>query len=225
MAPRISIIIPVLNEAARIGAVLTCLRDRFPDAELLVVDGGSDDETVRSAMRHCDRLLLGERGRARQMNLGGRASAGEYLLFLHADTLPEFSQQYLSGALADGPAWGFCPVRLDGSRRAFRVIEWFINRRSRLTRIATGDQMLFLRRDVFEHCGGYEPLPLMEDVALCKRLRGEAPPRVLDRPVVTSSRRWEEGGVVRTVLLMWSLRLAYFLGASPQRLVRHYRGH
>lgn len=224
MTPAPAFIIPVLNEAPRIAPLLRDLRRRFPAARLIVVDGGSGDGTVREALPLCDELLIGQCGRALQMNLGAAVSQSDYLLFLHADTRPQFGAQELSKVLAAEPDWGFCRVRLDGGRRVFRVIEWFINRRARITRIGTGDQMLFARRSLFARCGGFDAIPLMEDVAWCKRLRRLAPPLVADLTVLTSSRRWEEGGVVVTILRMWALRAAFALGVSPQRLWQHYYG-
>ena len=224
MPPDVGFIIPVLNEQGIIGALLGDLRQRYPDCELVVVDGGSRDQTVTVAMPLCDQLLIAEPGRAGQMNLGGRAATAEYVLFLHADSRPGISAAHLSACLAQRPQWGFCRVRLSGKRRLFRVIEWCMNQRSRLTSVATGDQMLFLRRPLFEQTGGFDTIPLMEDVAYCKRLRRRARPVIINDPVLTSSRRWEEGGPARTILRMWLLRLAFFLGVSPRRLWRHYYG-
>jgi len=220
----VSFIIPVLNEQAGVAALLRDLRDRFPDGQLVVVDGGSSDRTVAEALPLCDQLLLGERGRARQMNLGARATAAAYLVFLHADTRPGIAQGELVACLRRRPAWGFCRVRLTGDRLAYRCIEWCMNQRSRLTGVATGDQMLFVSRAVFERTGGFDDIPLMEDVAFCKRLRRLAPPVVVRQPVLVSSRRWEAGGVVATVLRMWLLRLAFVLGVAPATLWRHYDG-
>ncbi len=219
-----SIVVPVLNEAALIAPLLRELRQRLPQAELVVVDGGSGDDTVRHALPLCDQLLIGEQGRAAQMNLGALAAAGDYLFFLHADSLPDVHQEQVLAELASAPEWGFSPLRLTGRRRSLRLIAWFINWRSRLTSVATGDQMQFARRELFLASGGFDAIPLMEDVALSKRLRRHAAPHVMPWHVLTSSRRWEEGGVVRTVLRMWSLRLAYFLGVHPDRLVRFYYG-
>lgn len=224
MAASVGFVIPVLNEEAGIAGLLEYLREHFPDSELTVVDGGSSDRTVALALPRCTRLLIGEPGRAAQMNLGGRASSSDYLCFLHADSLPGVSAGQLQGCLASEPPWGFCRVRLSGGRRAFRIIEWFMNQRSRLTSVATGDQMLFLRRSLFEDSGGFDDIPLMEDVAYSKRLRRVARPLIIPQPVQSSSRRWEQRGVARTVLSMWGLRLAYAMGVSPRRLWEHYYG-
>lgn len=219
-----SFVIPVLNEQAIVAELLLDLRQRFPDCELLVVDGGSSDQTVAVAMPLCDQLLIGDAGRAGQMNLGGLVANSDYVFFLHADSRPGLSAQELEGCLAQQPEWGFCRVRLSGRRGSLRVIEWCMNQRSRLTRVATGDQMIFVRRSLFESSGGFDGIPLMEDVALCKRLRRLSSPWIVQQPVQTSSRRWEEGGVAATVMRMWLLRLAYFAGVSPQTLWRYYYG-
>jgi rSAM/selenodomain-associated transferase 2 len=222
MSAAVSFVIPVLNEREHVAALLRDLRARYPRSELIIVDGGSTDDTVAIALPLCDQLLLGERGRARQMNLGAEVASRPYIFFLHADSRPGVTAQSLDAAMVSKPAWGFCRVRLSGKQGYFRVIEWFMNQRSRLTAVATGDQMMFVKKAVFEHTGGFEVIPLMEDVALSKRLRRLAPPVIIAAPVETSSRRWEEGGVIRTVVRMWLLRLAYFCGVAPDRLWRHY---
>lgn len=219
-----SFVIPVLNEEHHVAALLRELRQRYPQGELIVVDGGSRDSTVPLALPLCDQLLLSEPGRARQMNLGGALASGDYIVFLHADTRPGMSQQALDAYLAQRPLWGFCRVRLTGAHPCFRVIEWCMNQRSRITSVATGDQMLFVQRALFTETGGFDAIPLMEDVAWCKRLRRLAKPLIVQEPAVTSSRRWEEGGVMVTVVRMWALRLAYFLGVAPGVLWRRYYG-
>ena len=224
MPPRLSIVLPVLNEAASLPGTLARLRRDFPEAELLVVDGGSSDETVALAAMDSVQVLHSERGRARQMNTGAAAARGDYLLFLHADSEPGYTAADLYPELAAEPAWGFAPVILSGRRWVFRVIEHAISWRSRLTRVATGDQGIFVLRSVFEDLGGYADIPLMEDVELSKRLRSQSAPRVLPWPVTTSSRRWESHGVLRTILTMWRLRLAYVCGVPPQRLYERYYG-
>lgn len=225
MAHSISFVIPVLNEQGGIGRHLQDLRRRYPGVELVVVDGGSADSTVAEAMPLCHQLMMSSPGRAAQMNLGARVAAGDYLFFLHGDTRPSIAVEDLGACLADNPAWGFSRVRLSGDSFLFRVIEWWMNRRSSCSRVATGDQMLYLRRELFERTGGFAEIPLMEDVEYCKRLRSTGAPAILPGTVTTSSRRWEERGVVRTVLVMWWLRFAYLLGVSPARLHRQYYGH
>ena len=220
----IGFVIPVLNEEEHVAGLLRSLREQFPECELTVVDGGSDDHTVVNALPLCTRLLIGEPGRALQMNLGGQACTADYLFFLHADSMPSVSAEQLQNYLQLAPIWGFCRVRLNSPRRVFRVIEWFINLRSGFTAVGTGDQMLFMQRSEFERGGGFDAIPLMEDIACSKRLRRLAPPLVLTEPVVTSARRWEQRGILRTVLAMWALRLAYFVGVSPARLWYHYYG-
>lgn len=224
MQTDVSFIIPVLNEERRVASLLRDLRRRYPRSQLIVVDGGSRDRTVACALPLCDQLLLCEPGRAHQMNLGGRVASSRYLFFLHADAYPEVSAAALEAYLVHQPHWGFCRIRLSGARTSFRVIEWFMNQRSRMTRIATGDQMLFVQKTLFDESGGFDTIPLMEDVALCKRLRRVATPLILHEPVVASSRRWEEGGVAATVLRMWALRFAYFVGVAPATLWRYYYG-
>jgi rSAM/selenodomain-associated transferase 2 len=224
MSSCVSFIIPVLNEADNVVPLLHDLRQRYPHSELIVVDGGSVDCTTALAQPWCDQLLHCEPGRAVQMNLGAQHARSPYLFFLHADCQPGVSAATLAASLATAPAWGFCRVRLTGSHPCFRVIEWCMNQRSRLTRIATGDQMLFVRRSLFMAAGGFEAIPLMEDVAWCKRLRRLARPLILPDPVLTSTRRWEAGGIAATVVRMWALRLAYRLGVAPDTLWRHYYG-
>lgn len=220
----LSFVIPVLNEEVRVGPLLALLQRDFPGAQRIVVDGGSADGTVVAAMPGATQLLLGEAGRAAQMNLGARAASGDYLLFLHADSCPCFAAAELERALGEAPGWGFFSLRLDGHQAVFRLLERAISWRSRYSGIGTGDQMLFLRRDLFLDCGGFAPIPLMEDVELCTRLRRSAAPLVPELAVETSSRRWEQRGVLRTVLQMWGLRLAYALGVAPQRLWQIYYG-
>ncbi|BFM16604.1 hypothetical protein R50073_27870 [Maricurvus nonylphenolicus] len=224
----LSIIIPVLNEAKNLLAYLKPLQLwRQQGVELIVVDGGSDDDTLALAKDHADKAFVAERGRARQMNAGAKRAAGHYLLFLHADTrLPQAEVDEVLGSFESlkqrDVAWGFFPVRLSSRRWPFRVIECAISWRSRLTSVATGDQAIFVERSVWDQLGGFSDIPLMEDVEISKRLRQRSAPKVMSVPVETDSRRWESRGVVRTVLLMWSLRLLYFIGFKPQRLAPWY---
>ncbi len=214
----LSVIVPVLDEAATIAAHLAGLAAlRRQGAELLVVDGGSSDDTPRLARPLADRVLASARGRAAQMNAGAAASRGEVLLFLHADTrLPPAAGELIRDALAAGAAWGRFDVRIDGPQPLLRVVERSMNWRSRLTGIATGDQAIFVRREVFERLGGFPDLPLMEDIERVGR------PACLRQPVLTSARRWQKHGVLRTILLMWHLRASYFFGADPRRLAIRY---
>ena len=224
MSVGVSFVIPVLNEEGAVADLLRDLRQRYPHSQLIVVDGGSHDRTVALALPLCDQLLLMASGRARQMNLGGQVACMPYVCFLHADSRPGVSASALERYLVERPTWGFCRVRLSGHGLSFRIIEWFMNQRSRITAVATGDQMVFVQKTVFDESGGFDDIPLMEDVAYCKRLRRLQAPLIIEVPVLTSSRRWEEGGVVPTVLRMWLLRLAYFLGVAPATLWRYYYG-
>lgn len=220
----ISVIIPALNEAGHIAATLAPLQPlRQRGHEVIVVDGGSSDATATRAQPLADRVLTATRGRARQMNAGAQAAHGEVLWFLHADTLaPADADRLLRDALA-GHAWGRFDVRLSGHQPLLRMVERLMNLRSCLSGIATGDQGLFVRRDAFAAAGGFPDQPLMEDIALSRRLKRIGRPHCLRTPLVTSSRRWEERGILRTILLMWRLRLLYALGADPAHLARLYR--
>lgn len=221
---RLSIILPVLDEAPRIRAQLAALQSlRTLGAELVVVDGGSGDGTPACCAGLADRVLIAARGRARQMNAGAAASSGRILIFLHADTmLPPGAFDAIVGAIDGGAQWGRFNVRIDGSHTMLRVVERMMNWRSRLTGIATGDQAIFLRRELFERVGGFEDIPLMEDIRLCALLKRESAPACLKAAVSTSARRWQKHGVWRTVLLMWYLRAAHFFGAKPEYLARQY---
>jgi rSAM/selenodomain-associated transferase 2 len=224
---RLAIIIPALDEAAGIAATLASLQPlRAAGHEVIVVDGGSRDGTPAAAQPLADRVLAAARGRASQMNAGADAATGDVLLFLHADTRlpPGAGRAVLDGLAAGGASWGRFDVRIEGRSPLLGPVAWLMNRRSRLTGIATGDQAIFVTRAAFAAVGGFPALPLMEDVELSARLRRRSPPLCLRDRVVTSGRRWESRGVVRTVVLMWWLRLRYFLGASPERLRRIYYG-
>lgn len=222
---RLSVIIPALNEADNIEATLRPLQPwRRSGHELILVDGGSQDGTRAIAAPLVDIVLTSAPGRARQMNAGANAAGGEVLLFLHADSvLPPGADTMVLQAL-EQRRWGRFDVRLSGRHGLLRVIERMMNWRSCLTGVVTGDQALFLEHALFDEVGGFPDLSLMEDIALSKRLRHQQGwPACIHRPLVTSSRRWEEYGILRTILLMWQLRLAYFLGVPPQRLARYYR--
>lgn len=220
----LSIIMPMLNEANGIEEALATLAPlRARDAELIVVDGGSNDGTIARAAPLADQVLTAPRGRALQMNAGAAAARGDVLLFLHADTrLPENADAFISKGLAHNThAWGRFDVRF-AEGTAMRVIGAMINLRSRLTGIATGDQAMFVTRAAFDQVGGFPPIALMEDVRLSKRLKLVSHPLCIPTPVLPSARRWRDNGLLRTVLLMWWLRLAHFLGRDPARLARTY---
>ena len=222
---RLSIIVPALNEEDNIVTTLKALQGMRRLHEVIVVDGGSKDRTAELATPLADQLIYSEAGRARQMNAGAAVARGTVFWFLHADTLvPEESDRMLSKALEDHDAvWGRFDVRLSGRHPMFRLIARMMNLRSCLTGVATGDQGIFVRSDVFAKIGGYPDQPLMEDIALSKRLKKLGKPLCINTPLITSSRRWEKRGILRTMALMWRLRLYYALGADPARLARLYR--
>ena len=225
---QISIIIPCLNEARHIEATLEPLQAlRRRGHEVMVCDGGSRDNTCQLAAPLADRLISTEPGRARQMNAGARAARHKILWFVHADTqVPANADQLITqGLQTSGRHWGRFNVRLSGRQPVFRLIERLINIRSCISRIATGDQGIFVYQSLFEGLGGYEDIPLMEDISLSKKLKKIGPPLCISRPLTTSSRRWEKHGVIPTVLLMWRLRLAYWLGTPADRLAKAYRNN
>ena len=221
VAQRLSIVVPALNEARGIRAALQALAPlRARGHEVIVVDGGSSDDTAQLAAGFCDRLLDTARGRAVQMNAGARVASGDALVFLHADTrLPAGAAEIILSSLQNH-VWGRFDVAIEGRHPLLAVVGCAMSLRSRLTGIATGDQAIFVRRDAF---AGFPEIALMEDVAFCERMKRRGRPACLREKVRTSGRRWESRGVLRTIVLMWSLRLAYFLGASPDRLIRFYR--
>lgn len=219
-----TLVVPVYCEAARLAACLKPLQSlREQGWEVVVVDAGSADGSAEVARPWVDAVLQSAKGRAAQMNLGWRQSAGDPVVFLHADTcLPESFASDMVQFTRSGAQWGRFDVQLSGRHPAFAVIGWFINHRSRLTGIATGDQTLFFRRDCLLRLNGFADLPLMEDVELTRRARRLSAPYCVRSRVTTSSRKWSEQGIIRTVLLMWWLRFAYWVGVSPERLHRWY---
>jgi rSAM/selenodomain-associated transferase 2 len=221
---RISVIIPVLNEQENIAHLLAQLAAlQSKDCELIVVDGGSRDTTVANAVS-ADKLLDSKPGRAMQMNIGAAHASGDMLWFLHADSLFDGDISKYVDKISASRSWGFFCIKLDGSHVFFRVIERMINLRSSLTKVATGDQGMFVSRHLFDRVGGFQAIPLMEDVALSKSLKHLASASIIRaHKIITSSRRWQQRGILTTVLLMWSLRLQYFLGVSPARLAEKYR--
>jgi rSAM/selenodomain-associated transferase 2 len=223
----LSIVIPTLNEAAALRRLLPELSQTFPEAEAIVVDGGSTDGTQDLVRRFPRvRLIEAARGRARQMNAGARVAGGGTLLFLHADTaLPPGAHGAIQDALRlPGVVGGRFDVRFDNPRPIFNLIATMMNLRSRLTGIATGDQAIFVRRRIFERVEGYPDIPLMEDVEFSRRLKRQGRIACLRLRVITSARKWEREGALRTIALMWALRLLYWAGVAPTRLHRWYYG-
>lgn len=222
---KISIIIPVRNEAENIGMLLCALQPyRDHGHEVIVIDGGSEDDTVVIAKSLADTVLQTTAGRSHQMNTGSNCAKGEVLWFLHADSeLPERADELIINAVTTGTfTWGRFDVRLSGRQILLRVVEKMMNLRSRLTGIATGDQGIFISRKLFEQVGGYPDQLLMEDIALCKELKKYQSPVSIREKMVTSSRRWEKNGVIRTILQMWILRAAYYLGVPADKLALRY---
>nr|WP_183410186.1 TIGR04283 family arsenosugar biosynthesis glycosyltransferase [Litorivivens lipolytica] len=215
---------PVLNEAQQLASMRPWSKGAG-DVEWIVVDGGSRDNSVALAMKTGAKVIESVAGRARQMNAGAAVAMGDYLLFLHADTvLPDNLDQFLATLKAKKPTWGFFRVCLQPSGGLLNIVAGAMNLRSRLTRVATGDQAQFIRRADFERMKGFADIPLMEDVEISKRLRRQVRPMIWAQPVITSSRRWQKHGVLKTILLMWSLRLQYVLGVSPEILHKRYSG-
>ncbi len=224
MKPTLSIIIPVLNEGSILEARLRALQFARDDGtELIVIDGGSTDDSVRIAEPLCTQLCQSKPGRATQMNQGAALARGEYLLFLHADTvLSKDCFDALSAALASRPLWGRFDVSIEGAHPLLPLTAAMMNWRARWTSVATGDQGIFVSTERFRALGGFPEMPLMEDVALSKMLRRvERPARVRAR-LLTNGRRWDQGGWSRTVLRMWGLRFAYWSGINTQTLARYY---
>ncbi len=219
----ISIIIPTLNEGTNIQLCLEALQPLRNKSEIIVVDGGSIDDTVEISRSLANSVIVSAKGRARQMNTGAEKAKGEMLVFLHADTfLPENIIELIS--LLDN-SWGRFNIQLNGMSVMLKVISAFMNWRSRITGIATGDQVIFVNKQLFNIVGGYPDIALMEDISLCAKLKKIKPPICLNAKVVSSGRRWEQFGVLKTILLMWSIRVRYFLGEDPETLsVLYSRG-
>lgn len=223
----ISIISPILNEAENLQ-VLNQQRLALSDSlcEWILVDGGSTDNTVQLAQEMGFQLVQSEKGRATQQNNGAKIAQGQILLFLHADT--QLNQSAIDAIIdaktANNAAtlWGRFDIQLDGKQSIFRIIETMINLRSRLSKIATGDQGLFISKALFEQVGGFPNQPIMEDIEICKTLKRIQAPVCLKQTIITSSRRWETFGVWKTILLMWKLRFLYWLGESPETLIKKY---
>ena len=222
--PLISIIIPVLDEAPEIVHALQRLQNfRRQHTEIIVVDGGSSDGTPRLAAPLADRVTVSPKGRGCQMNAGAALARGQVLLFLHADTrLPRSAPALIGEAIQRGALWGRFDVTIEGSAPGLGLVACMMNWRSRLSGIATGDQAIFVTRQAFAQVGGFADIPLMEDIVFSSALRALSRPACLTEKVITAGRRWEKHGVLRTILLMWRLRLRFFFGANPHQLAREY---
>jgi rSAM/selenodomain-associated transferase 2 len=214
----------MLNEAAAIASTLGALRRGAPDAEILVVDGGSIDASVAQAQPFCDAVIVASRGRARQMNVGAHASHGNALAFVHADTVvpPTFAADIASALSDSAIVGGRFDVKLDDDALPYRIIGAMISLRSRISRTGTGDQAIFVRRAVFDRLGGFPELELCEDLEFSRRMKRAGRVACLRARVTTSARRWNRDGVLRTVLRMWLIRAMYLLGVPPARLKRMY---
>jgi rSAM/selenodomain-associated transferase 2 len=221
---KLSIIIPTLNEEKTIEDCLSALQPLRNDCEIIIVDGDSSDYTRIVAAPLADKVIISALGRAKQMNSGARKATGDVLIFLHADTcLPENALPLIQQEISSARLWGRFDIQLSGNHVMLKVIARMMNWRSRLTGIATGDQVIFVTRLAFEKAGQYPEINLMEDIALCKALKKISPPICLKAKVISSGRRWERNGIYKTILLMWSLRLHYFFGADPQKLAFLYK--
>ncbi len=222
---KISIIVPVLNEEHSLSAASDCLRSYCQSGhEVIIVDGGSRDNTLMLAYQVTAQVVVSMPGRAMQMNSGAALATGDVLLFLHIDTrLPEDALALVRRHCHEKNGWGRFDIRLSGKQPVFRLIERLMNLRSRLSSIATGDQAIFVASSLFKKVGGFPEIALMEDIAISRALKKISRPVCINHKATTSSRRWESRGVVATVLLMWKLRLLYFLGVPPEKLARLYR--
>lgn len=221
---KFSIIIPTLNEEKTIASCLLPLQALRNNCEIIIVDATNDQSLIDYPHTHlADKIISSSKGRARQMNIGASHASGDILIFLHADTyLPENALQLIEQHISNDKQWGRFDIQLSGDHFMFKVISWMMNLRSRMTGIATGDQVIFVTKEAFAAVGYYPEIALMEDIALSKALKKASPPICINAKVTSSGRRWERYGIYRTILLMWSLRLRYFFGADPQLLAALY---
>ena len=221
---KLSVVVPMLNEERAIATTLQTLRAGAPNAEIIVVDGGSSDRSVAIAQPLCDKLITSSRGRAHQMNIGAAAAHGDALVFVHADTrVPTNFAAAIAHALGDtAVVGGRFDIELDDPALGYRMVGTMISLRSRLMRSATGDQAIFVRREIFARLGGFAEIPLCEDVDFARRLRRVGRIACLHDRVITSARRWQRDGLLRTILRMWVIKSLFLLGVSPDWLHRHY---
>ena len=225
MNVKLSIVIPTLNESDQIEQCLNNLQPlRHRGHEIIVVDGGSNDNTVPLASSLCDRIIQSERSRSIQMNAGSASASGQCILFLHADTdLPEDVVDIFSKIINIENVWGRFDIQLSGQSWMFRIIETCMNIRSRATGIATGDQVIFVGKELFSKVNGFPEIALMEDVAISKLLIKFSKPICFTEKVVSSSRRWKENGIIKTIIKMWIIRLLYYFQFDTERLAKLYQ--
>lgn len=215
-----SIIIPTFNESQNIRSCLRALQPFRDRSEIIIIDGGSTDKTCEIALALADKIILSSKGRAKQMNIGACHATGDTLVFLHADTfLPKNALELIT---QNHLSWGRFDIQLSGKPVMLKVISLFMNWRSRMTGIATGDQVIFVNKQLFVQAGRYPDLALMEDISLCSELKKITAPVCLKEKVLSSGRRWEQYGVFKTILLMWNIRLRYFFGENPDVLSTLY---
>ncbi len=217
---KFSIIIPVFNEADNIQNCLFSIKKQKYPCEIIIVDGGSTDKTLEIARPFADKTIHSDKGRATQMNKGAQYASGDILLFLHADTLlPNNALELLSQIFKQqSNAWGRFNIELAGQAIILKIIALMMNWRSCFTGIATGDQVIFINKTLFGSVGGYPEIALMEDISLSSTLIKLSRPHCLNATVISSGRLWEQHGMVKTILLMWSMRLRFFLGENPEIL-------
>jgi len=222
---KLSIIIPVLNEETCLINNQEKLKSLLADGhEILVIDGGSQDKSVKIANAIGCKTLITKASRGYQLHFGAKHSKNELLLFLHADTLlPSNAAELILQALTPtNNHWGRFNIKFSNPNLVFSVVAWFMNKRSYLTAIVTGDQAMFIKRDSYFICGGFPDFPIMEDIEISKRLKMMALPICLSDEVISSSRKWETQGVLKTIIKMWCLRLMFFLGVSTEKLAKSY---
>ncbi|MEH2149992.1 TIGR04283 family arsenosugar biosynthesis glycosyltransferase [Nostoc sp.] len=223
-AAKISIIIPAINEARNIKKAIATTQANL-NIEVIVVDGGSSDDTVAIAQSLNVKVISSSPSRAVQMNAGAVAASGEILLFLHADTrLPTGFDEMIRTALQEpGIVAGAFKLRIDASLFSLRWVEWGVNVRSHFYQMPYGDQAIFLTKEVFQQIGGFPELPIMEDFELIRRLKPIGRIVIISTSVLTSARRWLQKGVLKTTLLNQIVIIAYLLGVSPEQIRRWYR--
>jgi rSAM/selenodomain-associated transferase 2 len=224
--PSISIIVPVLNEATCLDSLLVQLKDwRNDKDEVIFVDGGSEDASRNMILASGFRFIKSEPGRAKQLNQGAMAAKGDVLWFLHADSdISEISRESFLSHTYNESFWGFFKIKISDRALMFRIIAFCMNCRASCTRVATGDQGIFVSKSLFMKVGAYPDIKLMEDIELSCSLKHRAAPTILRGPINTSARRWRANGVVQTILLMWVLRMGWFLGCSDRTIRRLYDG-